>query len=75
MKCGKVTGVDDILPEQLKYLGDNAIDWLAKFLNYCLDNLTIPKVWMQSMIFALLKPRKDANMTKNQYLCCVNPIK
>jgi hypothetical protein len=56
--------VDNILPEQLEYLGDNAIDWLEKFLKYCLHTLTIPKVWRQSRTVALLKPGKDPNLAK-----------
>jgi hypothetical protein len=61
MRCGKSAGVDDILPEQFKYLVDNAIDWIAKFLNNCLDNLTVPKLWRQSRIVTLMKPEKDPN--------------
>jgi hypothetical protein len=65
LKQGKAAGIDDILPEQIKHLGENTIKWLTKFFNNCLENLNIPKVWRQSRIVALLKPGKDPNTAKN----------
>ena len=61
----KAAGRDDVLVEQLKHLGQKANKWLHTMLNVCFTGNKIPKIWRQSKIIAILKPRKDSAIPKN----------
>ena len=63
-KNKKAAGIDDVLVEQLKKLGPRAHRWLYSMLNVCFTENRIPKVWRQSKIIAILKPRKDSAKSK-----------
>jgi len=66
MKCGKAPGPDNSHPEFIKNLGPSGLKWLAAFFSTCmrLKNL-LPKIWRKNNIIALLKPGKDAKVTKS----------
>ena len=57
LKNKKAVGIDDVLVEQLKNLGPRAHRWLHSMLNVCFTENHIPKVWRQSKIIAILKPK------------------
>ena len=65
LKNNKAACIDDILVEQLKNLGPNAYKWLHTMFNTCFIENTIPKIWKQSKIIAILKPGKDSAIPKN----------
>ena len=65
LKNNKAAGRDDILVEQLKHLGPKAHKWLLTMLNICFMDNTIPTVWRQSKIVAILKPGNDSLIPKN----------
>ena len=65
LKNNKAAGRDDILVEQLKYLGPKAHTWLLTMLNICFMENKIPTIWRQSKIIAILKPGKDSSIPKN----------
>ena len=65
LKNNNAAGRDDVLVEQLKHHGQKANKWLHTMLNVCFTGNTIPKIWRQSMIIAILKPRKDSAIPKN----------
>ena len=65
LKNNKAAGRDDILVEQLKYLGPNAHKWLLTMLNISFMENKIPTIWRQSKIIAILKPGKDSSIPKN----------
>ena len=68
LKNNKAAGIDDVLIEQLKHLGPKAHRWLHSMLNMCFTENKIPKVWRQSRIIAIIKPRKDASIPKSYIL-------
>ena len=57
-------GIDDVLVEQKK-LGPRSHRWLHSMLNVCFTENCIPKIWRQSKIISILKPRKDSAKPKN----------
>ena len=65
LKNNKAAGRDDVLVEQLKHLGQKANKWLNTMLNVCFTGNKIPKIWRQSKIIAILKPRKASEIPKN----------
>ena len=65
LKNNKAAGRDDVLVEQLKHLGQKANKWLHTMLKVCFTGNTIPKIWRQSKIIAILKPGKDSAIPKN----------
>ena len=68
LKNNKAAGRDDVLVEQLKYLGQKANTWLHTMLNVCFIGSKIPKIWRQSKIIAILKPGKDSAIPKSYRL-------
>ena len=61
----KAAGIDDILVEKQRNLVPKAHKWLHTMLNTCFIENKIPKIWRQSKIIAILKPRKDSTIPKN----------
>ena len=67
LKNIKAARIDDVLVEQLKHLGPRAHRCLHSMLNTCFTEKTIPKVWRQSRMIAILKPRERRfDITTNQ---------
>ena len=58
LKNNTAAGRDDVLVEQLKHLDQKAYKWLHTMLNVCFTGNKIPKIWRQSKIIAILKPRR-----------------
>ena len=65
LKYNNASGIDDILVEHLKNLGPRVHKWLQTMLSKCLTENKIPKLWRQSKIIAILKPRKDSAIPKS----------
>ena len=65
LKNGKAPGVDMVHSEFLHHMGLQAIEWLRLFLSNCLDTLTIPTVWRQAKVVAILKPKKHVDDPKS----------
>ena len=65
LENNKAAGIDDILVEQLKHLIPRTRNWLHSMLNTCFTKNKISKVWRQSRIIAILKPRKDTSIPKS----------
>ncbi len=57
---GKAPGVDQAPPELLKHMGLQPIEWLRDFLSDCLEKTTIPAIWRQAKVSAILKPCKPS---------------
>ena len=60
-KNSKAQGPDGISPIMLKHLGPNGIKYLTKIYNNVVNTATIPAIWKQSRIIALLKPGKPVD--------------
>ena len=58
LKNGKAPGIDKVHAEFLRYLGLRAVEWLRCFLSDCLESTTIPSIWKQAKVIAILKPKK-----------------
>ena len=65
LKKGKAPGIDLVHSEFLCYLGLNALHWLCHFLSNCFETLTIPAVWRQAKVVAILKPKKPADQSES----------
>lgn len=65
MKVNKSAGLDDIRTEQIKQFGPKTRVWLLNFMNKCVEDLQIPKLWRKSRVVALLKPGKEPTEAKN----------
>lgn len=59
VKNGKAAGKDEILPEFLKNLGPRSIRWIAKLANKIVNTNTLPKIWRETKVIAILKPNKE----------------
>ena len=64
-KINKAAGRDDVLVDQLKFLGPKAHGWLLTMLNKCFMENKIPTLWRQSKIIAILKLGKHSAIQKN----------
>ena len=69
LKNKKAAGIDDILVEQLKNLGPQAHIWLHSMLNVCFTENRTPKVWRQSKIIAILKPKSYKHISLLCHMC------
>lgn len=65
LRNGKAPGVDHIHPELMKTIGLKAMEWLRSFLSDCMDKTSLPAVWRQAKVTAILKPRKPADDPKS----------
>lgn len=65
LKSGKAAGQDDICSEQLTHFGPLAKTWLLQLFNTCKETDSIPKVWRQSKVIAILKPGKEPSNPKS----------
>ena len=65
MKKNKAAGVDELRVEQIQNFGPKTLHWLLEFMNACVSQTMIPKMWRKARVVALLKPGKDPNDPKN----------
>ena len=54
----KASGPDGVPNELLTNCGETLLHWLLSFVNTCLANNLIPKMWRQASVIAILKPGK-----------------
>ena len=66
LKTGKSAGHDDISPEHVKHLGDNARSLLLWAYNTCTQLVHVPSSWKSGIIIPLYKGKnKDPNNPSN----------
>ena len=65
LKNGKVPEIDLVHSEFLSQMGLQASKWLQLFLSNCIDKLTIPKIWREAKVVAILKPKKSPDDAKS----------
>ena len=58
MKSKGAPGVDDIPPQFLKAMGEQALDWLLEIFNNSFYSAVCPQVWRTATIIPLLKSGK-----------------
>ena len=68
LKNGKATGIHLVHSEFLSQMGLQASKWLQLFLSNCIDKLTIPKIWREAKVVAILKPKKSPDDAKSYRL-------
>lgn len=65
IESGKASGLDNIYPDFLKHLGPKALNWLARFFTSIHLSGRLPREWKKARVFAVLKPNKAPNESKN----------
>ena len=58
LKPGKSLGLDLIFPEFILHAVSALKYWFCDFLNSCMRQLKIPKIWRRALVFAMPKPEK-----------------
>jgi len=58
LKPGKSPGLDSIFPEFIPHAGSALKSWFCDFLNSCMRQLKIPKIWRRALVVAIPKPEK-----------------
>jgi len=56
LKPGKSPGLDSIFPEFILHAGSALKSWFCDFLNTCMRQLKIPKIWRRALVVAIPKP-------------------
>jgi len=64
-KPGKSPGLDSIFPEFILHAGSALKSWFCDFLNSCMFQLKIPKIWRRALIVAIPKPEKPLGDPKS----------
>ena len=59
LKPGKSLGLDSIFPEFILHAGSALKSWFCDFLNSCMRQLKIPKIWRRALVVAIPKPEKQ----------------
>jgi len=77
LKPGKSPGLDSIFSEFILHAGSALKSWFCDFLNSCMRQLKIPKIWRRALVVAIPKPEKPLGTQRAivLYLCCVSPFK
>lgn len=65
MKNDKAPRIDNMPFEQIKNSGSTARKWVLNLYNDCVANFTMPTLWRQSRIIAILKPGKGLSLPKS----------
>ena len=65
LKNNKAAGLDDMICEQIKYMGPKTMLWLKEMMNNILVSKKFPKLWRKSKVIAILKPGKDSFLPKS----------
>jgi len=76
LKPGKSPGLDSIFPELILHAGSALKSWFCDFLNSCMRQLKIAKIWRKALVVAI-QPEKPLGSQRAivLYLCCVSPLK
>jgi len=70
---GKSPGLDSIFPEFVLHAGSALKSWFCDFLNSCMRQLKIPKIWRRALVVAISKPEKPLG-TQRSYISAVCPL-
>ena len=65
LKPGKSPGVDSIFLEFILQAGSALKSWFCDFLNSCMRQLKIPKIWRRALVVAIPKPEKPLGDPKS----------
>jgi len=65
LKPGKSPGLDSIFPEFIRHAGSAVKYWFCDFLNSCMRQLKIPKIWRRTVVVAILQPEKPPGDPKS----------
>jgi len=68
LKPGKSPGLDSIFPEFILHAGSALKFWFCDFLNSCMRQLKIPKIWRRALVVAIPKPKKPLGDPKSYSL-------
>jgi len=74
LKPGKSLGLDSIFPEFMLHAGSSLKSWFCDFLNSCMRQLKIPKIWGRALVVAIPRPEKplgDPKSYRSISLLCV----
>ena len=71
LKPGKSPGLDSIFPEFILHAGSALKSWFCDFLNSCMRQLKIPKIWRRVAILKPEKPLGDPKSYRPISLLCV----
>ena len=74
LKPRKSRGLDSIFPEFVLHVGSALKSWFCDFLNSCMRQLKIPKIWRRALVVAIPKPEKplgDPKSYRPMSLLCV----
>ena len=64
-KKSKALGPDKLVPIHLHHLGPTGVAYLAHTISWSYKTSIIPHRWKVGKIIPLLKPRKDAELSKS----------
>lgn len=72
VKNGKAAGVDGILPEFIKHIEPKGKLWLTNLFSYVKNTSTLPKVWHEAKVVAILNLVNQETIQKTIGLspCC-----
>jgi len=62
---GKSPALDSIFPEFILHVGPALKSWFCDFLNSCMRQLKIPKIWRRAVVVAIPKPEKPLGDPKS----------
>jgi len=65
LKPGKSLGLESIFPEFILHTGSALKSWFCNFLNSCMRQLKIPKIWRRALVVAIPKPEKPLGDPKS----------
>jgi len=65
LKPGKTPGLDSIFPEFILHARSALKSWFWDFLNSCMRQLKIPKIWRRALVVAIPKPEKPLGDPKS----------
>ena len=75
LKPGKSPGLDSIFLEFILHAEPALKSWFCDFLNSCMRQLKIPKIWRRALVVAIPKPAKPLGYPKSYHpisLLCVH---
>ena len=67
LKPGKPPGLDSIFPEFILHARSDLKSWFCGFLNSCMRQLKIPKIWRRALVLATPKPEKPLGDPKSYH--------
>ena len=75
LKPGKSPGWDSIFTEFILHAGSVLKSWFCDFLNSCMRQLKIPKIWRRALVVAIPKPEKPLGAKEfPSHISAVRPL-